>query len=76
MDYSEFKKIISSINTGRDIVSRKRGSEENVKVKIIVPLLQFLGFDLVKDMDFEVLGADVVLINEIFPPLLITETQK
>ena len=33
--------------------NRRGRVEENVKIKIIVPLLQLLGYDLVKDLDFE-----------------------
>ncbi len=75
MEYIEFRKIISSIKPDKNIVSRRRGSEENVKIKIVIPLLQFLGYDIVQDMDFETLGADIVLVDNNSHPALIIETK-
>jgi len=56
-----FLTYLAGIEPSKDIVSRRRGSEENVKLKFVVPLLEHLGFDRVKDMDFEVNGMDVVV---------------
>jgi len=39
MKKSEFLKIIKSIELSKDIIAGRRGSEENVKIKIILPLL-------------------------------------
>lgn len=75
MEYIKFRKIISSIKPDKNIVSRRRGSEENVKIKIVIPLLQFLGYDIVRDMDFETLGADIVLVDNNSRPVLIIETK-
>lgn len=75
MEYIEFIKIFSSIKPDKNIISGRRGSEENVKIKIIIPLLQFLGYDIVQDMDFEILGADIVLIDNNSHPVLIVETK-
>ena len=75
MEYAEFIKLISSINPSKNIVSRRRGSEENVKIKIILPLLQFLGYDIIQDMDFETLGADIVIMDNNSQPVLIVETK-
>ena len=75
MEYAEFIKLISSIKPSKNIVSRRRGSEENVKIKIIIPLLQFLGYDVTQDMDFETLGADIVLVDKNSQPVLIIETK-
>lgn len=72
---AEFFKIISSIEIGKHIVGEGRGSEENVKIKIIVPLLQFLGYDIVRDIDFEVGGADIVLNDRWHKPFLVIETK-
>ena len=58
MQYEEFNKILLSITIKPDnINSGRRGSEENVKIKIVIPLLQFLGYDVINDMDFEFIGA-------------------
>ena len=74
MQYEEFNKILLSIKPD-NISSGRRGSEENVKIKIVIPLLQFLGYDVVKDMDFEFIGADIVIVDENNTPILIIETK-
>ena len=75
MTKSEFLKIIKSIEPSRDIVAGRRGSEENVKIKIVLPLLQFLGYDIIKDLDFERLSADIVIVDKKSNPILIIETK-
>lgn len=77
MTNSQFLNILRTIQPGKHIISGKRGSEENVKIKIIIPLLQFLGYNIVKDLDFEVMGADVNILNEKdgYKPILIVETK-
>lgn len=75
MECVEFIKIISSIKPDKNIINRRRGSEENVKIKIVIPLLQFLGYDTVWDMDFETLGVDIVLVDNNSQPVLIIETK-
>jgi hypothetical protein len=54
-----FLKYLSSIEPGQHIVTGQRGSEENVKLKFVVPLLEYLGFDRIEDMNFEMRGMDV-----------------
>ena len=48
-------KILNLQNIDLDLVTygKKSGVEENVKLKIIIPLLQLLGYDINKNMDFE-----------------------
>jgi len=75
MGKSEFLKIIKLIEPSKHIVAGRRGSEENVKIKIVLPLLQFLGYDIVKDLDFERLSADIVAIDNESNPILIIETK-
>lgn len=75
MEKSEFLQIIRSIKPDKHIIAGRRGSEENVKVKFILPLLQFLGYNIVTDMDFEILGADIVLVDNNYKPILIVETK-
>jgi hypothetical protein len=58
-DTSAFLKYLSSVEPGKHIVGGRRGSEENVKMKFVLPLLEYLGFNRVEDMDFEVGGMDV-----------------
>lgn len=44
---------IATIDLNAYIRSGSRRAEENVKLKIIIPILELLGYDLIKDMDFE-----------------------
>jgi len=75
MTKHEFLKIISSIKPDKHIIAGRRGSEENVKIKIVLPLLQFLGYNIIEDLDFERLSADVVIVDEKLRPILIIETK-
>lgn len=75
MTSSEFLKIIKSIEPSKHIVAGRRGSEENVKIKIVLPLLQFLGYDIVKHLDFEQLSADIIIVDDNSKPILIVETK-
>ena len=63
MEKSDFLSHLGSLSIDRHILGGKRGAEENVKIKIIVPLLQCLGWDLLDDMHFENAGADIVLFS-------------
>ena len=47
--------ILELQNIDLDVVTqgRKKGVEQNIKQKIILPLLELLGYDIIKDMDFE-----------------------
>jgi tetratricopeptide (TPR) repeat protein len=52
-DKKDIEKI-TSIDLEKDVKRKgKRKAEENVKIKLIVPLLEKLGYDTVKDLDFE-----------------------
>lgn len=74
-DYPAFLTAISGIETDRDIICGRRGSEENVKIKIVLPMLQYLGFDIARDADFELLQADIVLRDNNLRPILVIETK-
>ena len=75
MNNSDFLIYIRSLQIDKHILAGKRGSEENIKIKIILPLLQALGWDILEDMDFEFMGADIVLcING--KPSIIIETKS
>lgn len=76
MNINEFKKIISVIKPDRHIINGQRGSEENVKIKFVLPLLQFLGYDPICDMNFEVNGADIVLVDGDSHPQIVVETKS
>ena len=75
MKSSEFLQIIKSIEPSKHIVAGRRGSEENVKIKIVLPLLQFLGYNIIEDLDFERLSADIVAVDDNSKPILIIETK-
>ena len=70
-DTQRFLKYLGAIEPGKHIDSERRGSEENVKMKFVVPLLEYLGFDRVKDMDFEMNGIDVRLSVNGKPSLIV-----
>jgi hypothetical protein len=71
MNKKDFLSHVESLSIDRHILGGKRGAEENVKIKIIVPLLQCLGWDLLDDMHFEYVGADIVLFSEEKPSIII-----
>lgn len=71
MNKKDFLSHIRSLSIDRHILGGKRGAEENVKIKIIVPLLQCLGWDLLEDMRFEYSGADIVLFREERPSIIV-----
>lgn len=58
----------------RHILRNHRGSEENVKAKIILPLLARLGWDIVEDCYFEEAGADI-FVEHGGKPAFIIETK-
>ena len=63
MDKKDFLSSIKSLLIDRHILGGKRGAEENIKIKIIVPLLQSLGWNLLDDIHFEYIRADIVLFS-------------
>ena len=73
--YAAFVSAVSSIKPDRDIICGRRGSEENIKIKFLLPLLQYLGFDIARDADFELLQVDVVLRDADLRPVLAVETK-
>ena len=75
MKSQSFLNILNIIKPDQHIIAGRRGSEENVKVKIVLPLVEYLGFDIVKDADFELFGTDIVLFNDNSSPILIIETK-
>ncbi|MGI0090423.1 MAG: hypothetical protein ACREBS_01815, partial [Nitrososphaerales archaeon] len=60
-------------------LGRKSGTEENVKIKVVIKLLNLLGYDTQKDMDFEHhvydKRADIALLVD-SKPKVIVETKS
>jgi len=47
-------KKIANIDLAKEVKRERRGKvEENVKIKIVIPLLRLLDYDPIKDLDFE-----------------------
>jgi len=80
MDKELLKKLKELTRLDVDKYVRRAGEkvEENVKIKLTLPLLQLLGYDIQKDMDFEHhvrnKRADIALLFE-GKPKLIVETK-
>jgi len=78
LNYEKDKLVeLSSVNIPIDVCHRRKtGCEENIKIKLTVPLLELLGYDKILNMDFEhksgegsadiglVINGDTVLIVE------------
>ena len=54
MTSSQFFERVKALERGHDLEKGRRGSQGNVKIKFVLPLLQCLGYDVMDDMDFEV----------------------
>ena len=61
MSFQRLRTHLKSIDIDQPIVAGRKGNKENIKSKIIVPLLQTLGWNLLRDMDFDHQGLDIVL---------------
>ena len=68
-------KYIESIRQDKNFIKEVKKSEENVKIKFLVPFFNSLGYDIIHDMDFEVDGVDILL-KEKLKPLLIVEAKS
>lgn len=62
------------LNIKRHIIRGYFGTEENVKIKIIIPLLERLGWDIISDCFFEEHKADI-LVEFSGKPAFIIETK-
>ena len=77
MDKHKIRKIrdLQKIDLDEVTQNRKKGVEENVKNKIVIPLLELLDFNKVKDMDFEHAiknkKADIALMAENKPKIIV-----
>lgn len=75
MKCAEFLQLIKAIEPEKHIIAGRRGSEENLKIKLILPLLEFLGYSIVEDAEFELMSTDIILSDKTNNPLLIIETK-
>lgn len=68
-------KKLASLNVNKYVRRAEGKVEENVKIKLTLPLLELLGYDVQKDMDFEHhvrdRRADIALLFEGVPKLII-----
>src|ERR1017187_6930554 len=55
-----FIQKISLLRPSKHVYGDRNGSEENTKVKFVIPLLEYLGYSLVENLYFEVLGIDIL----------------
>ncbi len=68
--------LMQTIEPAKHIEYDMRGSEENVKIKIIISLLEYLAYDMIEDIRFEVEGADIVFVDKIGKIRFIIETKS
>ena len=68
-------KELQNIDLDDVLVGKKTGVEENIKLKIVIELLKLLGYDIVKDMDFEHYvknkRADIAILYDVKPKIII-----
>jgi hypothetical protein len=62
---------LKTVQIGPHILRGRRGAEENVKIKIVIPLLQSIGWNILSDMDFEYKGLDLVLMYQNKPAVVV-----
>ncbi len=55
------REFFARCDPGKHIVGEERSVEENVKIKIVLPLLQGIGWDLLEDIWFEYKSVDILL---------------
>jgi len=75
LSYGTFLSYLKDLQLDKHILRGRRGSEENIKIKFVIPLLQTLGWQILEDMDFESLGIDIVLHFQ-DKPSIIVETKS
>ena len=57
----DFINKISDLQPSKHIFGSQRGSEENAKIKFVIPLLEYLGYDSVENLFFETLNIDIMI---------------
>ena len=71
MSFQRLRSHLKSIRIEEHIVAGRKGNKENIKSKIIVPILQTIGWNLLRDMDFDHQGLDIVLFKDKNPNVIV-----
>ncbi|MBL0715549.1 MAG: hypothetical protein JJV98_17815 [Desulfosarcina sp.] len=71
MSFPKLRSHLKAVRVDDHILAGRKGNSENVQNKIVIPFLQTLGWDLLRDMDFDHLGLDIVLFNQGQPAMIV-----
>lgn len=71
MSFQRLRSHLKSIQVEEHIIAGRRGNKENIKSKIIIPILQTIGWNLLRDMDFDHQGLDIVLFKDGNPAVIV-----
>jgi hypothetical protein len=71
MSFQRLRSHLKAINVEDHIIAGRKGNKENIKSKIIVPILQTIGWNLLREMDFDHQGLDIVLFKDGNPTLIV-----
>lgn len=71
MSFQRLRSHLKSIDIEPHIIAGRKGNKENIKSKIIVPLIQTIGWNLLQDMDFDHQGLDIVLFKDGKPCVIV-----
>jgi hypothetical protein len=71
MNNLDFLNYLKTVNVGQHVYLKGKSSEENVKIKIIVPFLQALGWDLLDNIYFENSNVDIVIVDNNIPQIIV-----
>jgi hypothetical protein len=71
MSFQRLRSHLKSIDVENDIIVGRRNNKENIKSKILVPILQTFGWKLLQDMDFDRQGLDIVLSKDDKPAIIV-----
>lgn len=71
MSFQRLRSHLNSIDIEKHIIAGRKGNKENIKSKIIVPILQTIGWNLLQDMDFDHQGLDIVLFKDGNPTIIV-----
>ncbi len=71
MSFPKLRSHLKAIRVEDHIIADRKGNSENVKNKITLPFLQTLGWDLLRDMDFDHLGLDIVMFSQGKPAMIV-----
>ena len=71
MSFQRLRSHLKSIQVEEQIIAGRKGNKENIKSKIIVPILQTMGWNLLREMDFDHQGLDIVLFKDGNPTVIV-----